>query len=84
MQNKQRQSMRRIHFSKIAVLTLWILTNSAFAEIASFKDGNKTWRYKVTNVLGWKLYVEESISKQEKLNVHSTLETFHVVVTKIH
>ena len=68
MQNKQRQSMRRIHLSKIAVLTLWILTNSAFAEIASFKDGNKTWRYKVTNVLGWKLYVEESISKQEKLN----------------
>ena len=65
MQNKQSQSMRRIHFSKIAVLTLWILTNSAFAEIASFKDGDKTWKYKVTNVLGWKLYVEESISKQE-------------------
>ena len=57
--------MKRILVPNPLVIALLITSNLAFAEIVSFKDKDKTWKYDLSNVLGWKLYVEESVSKQK-------------------
>ena len=60
--------MKRILVPNLLVIALLITSNLALAEIVSFKDNDKTWKYDLSNVLGWKLYVEESVSKQKDLD----------------
>ena len=60
--------MKRILVPNLLIIALLITSNLALAEIVSFKDKDKTWKYDLSNVLGWKLYIEESVSKQKDLD----------------
>ena len=60
----------KILFLRIPII-LFAINFTTFisqAELKSFSDKEKTWNYEVSNILGWNLYIEQSVSKNKKLN----------------
>ena len=51
-----------------AVIFMLSTLSSGKGESVSFKDGNRLWKYKKVQVLGWDLYIERSINKDKDLN----------------
>ena len=54
--------------SAFTVLVLFLIQSSGQCESVTFEDGKKVWTYEKTQVMGWDLYIEKSISKDKALN----------------
>ena len=54
--------------SAFTVLVLFLTQSSGQCESVTFEDGKKVWTYEKTQVMGWDLYIEKSISKDKALN----------------